>query len=192
MSAATIASDPLVEQRGLTRAEWEALVSTGVLEGQHVELVEGLVVQVHPQGGRHMMLVTRLHRHLTLQLGEPWIVRTQGPLAASDRSMPEPDVAVVRDTGPVHPETAELVVEVAVTSQRMDLVHKPALYAAADVQQYWVVDLPAREIIVHTGPGADGYATVRRLPLDTPLSVLGVEVDLAALVDDAPAGSAKG
>lgn len=184
MSTVTIATDPLVGQRGITRVQWDVLVDAGLLDGEHVELVEGTVVETSPQGGHHPSLTTRLNRLLARALPDPWVVQVQMPLAAADRSEPEPDLAVARDSGPAHPTTAALVVEVAVTSQRMDLVHKPAVYAAADVEQYWVVDLRAQVVVVHTEPGEGGYATVRRLPLDAPLSVLGVDVDLAALLPD--------
>lgn len=192
MSLVAIASDPLVDQRGITRAQWEALVEAGLMDGEHVELLRGVVVQMHPQGGQHAGLVFRLNRLLSRSVPDPWGIRVQSPLAASDTSEPEPDLAVVHDTGMAHPTTAVLVVEVAVTSQRTDLVHKPSLYAAARVDQYWVVDLRVREVVVHTEPGENGYATVRRLPLDTPLSVLGIDVDLAALMADPPAPSDAG
>lgn len=190
MSAETIASDPLVTKRGITRAQWDALVEAGLLDDQHVELIEGMVVEVSPQGGRHAGLIFRLGGLLSRALPERWGVRVQSPLAVSDTSEPEPDLAVVRDTGMVHPTTAALVVEVAVSSQRTDLAHKPSLYAAAGVEQYWVVDLRAEVVVVHTEPDDGGYATVRRLPLDTSLSVLGVAVDLAALLDAPPVGDA--
>lgn len=41
-----------------------------------------------------------------------------------------------------------------------------------------------REVVVHTEPGEDGHGTVRRLALDTQLSVLGVDIDLSALMAD--------
>jgi hypothetical protein len=51
-----------------------------------------------------------------------------------------------------------------------------------------VPDLPRREVVVHTDPGEAGCRTVRRLPWTTPLSVLGVPVDLATLLADVRAG----
>ena len=45
-----------------------------------------------------------------------------------------------------------------------------------------MIDLPAREVVVHTEPGPSGYALVRRLPWTTPLSVpvgAGIPIDLA-------------
>ncbi len=188
MSTVAIDPDPLVRQRGLTRRHWESLVAAGLLEGERVELVEGMIVEMVPQGDQHAYLTTELTHHLVRGVPEPWRVRVQMPLAATDSSEPEPDLAVVRPAGTSHPTTATLVVEVAASSQRMDLVRKPAVYAAAGVEHYWVIDIPAGQVVVHTEPGAQGYATVRRLPWDSPLTVLGVDVDLAALADPASRG----
>ncbi len=68
------------------------------------------------------------------------------------------------------------------TSQRLDLVHKAPLYAAAGVELYVVLDLPARRAVVHTGPGPEGYATVQdRGPADD-VEVLGITVPLGELL----------
>ena len=46
-------------------------------------------------------------------------------------SLPEPDLAVTLPSTPrEHPTTALVVIEVAVSSQRLDLVHKAPRYAA--------------------------------------------------------------
>ena len=79
---------------------------------------------------------------------------------------------------PYHPATAALVIEVAVNSQRRDLVVKAPRYAAARVPVYLVCDLDARRVIEHTDPSAGGYRSVRevgrldpRLAGVTPLDV---------------------
>lgn len=64
------------------------------------------------------------------------------------------------DYGHVHPSTALLVVEVARTGLDADLQVKPALYAAAGVAGYRVVDPGERVVHVHRQPGAGGYADV--------------------------------
>lgn len=92
------------------------------------------------------------------------------PLAAADLSEPEPDLAIAERTDG-HPSTADLVIEVAVISQALDLQVKPAIYAAADVAECWVLDVPVREVVVHTDPGPTGYRMVRRQPWSQPLTV---------------------
>jgi Uma2 family endonuclease len=37
---------------------------------------------------------------------------------------------------------------------------KALVYARADIPVYWIVDLPAGIVRVHTEPGPDGYASV--------------------------------
>lgn len=56
-----------------------------------------------------------------------------------------------------HPLTAELVIEVAVSSQMIDRNVKAAKYANAAVPSYWLVDVPARTVEVRTKPCASGY-----------------------------------
>jgi Uma2 family endonuclease len=51
------------------------------------------------------------------------------------------------------------VIEVAQTSQARDLA-KARDYAAADVPEYWIVDLLARSVIVHRHPLAGAYQDV--------------------------------
>ena len=177
----------MLRQWGLTRDQYEVLVEAGHFDGQPVELLEGVLVEMTPQGYEHAKVIREVSHHLSRRVAEPWRVDQQLPLAASETSEPEPDIAVTPRTAGGHPTTAALVVEVvevAGTSQRKDLVHKPAVYAAAGVEQYWVVDVPRREVVVHTEPGEVGYAVVRRLPWTAPLSVLSIDVDLAALLAD--------
>ncbi len=54
------------------------------------------------------------------------------------------------------PATAQLVVEVAESSHARDR-DKARAYAAADVPEYWIVDLPGRTVHVHRHPLAGAY-----------------------------------
>ena len=183
MTDSAVAGDVLVRKRGLTRAQYDALVDTGALDGEPVELLGGVLVEMSPQGDAHARAITRLTRWFVPRLPDPWVLRVQLPLAATEDSEPEPDLAVVVEPPSGHPSTAALAIEVADSSQRTDLLHKPNLYAAADVDQYWVVDLARREVVVHTGPvPAVGYSEVRREPWSTRLAVVGVGVQLSSVL----------
>jgi Uma2 family endonuclease len=173
--------------RPLLRTEYDELVETGALEGARVELLQGVLVEVTPQGVPHADVVTRLTRLLSPLFQQGYDLRVQLPLAAGPADEPEPDLAVVehRDRRDAHPSTAALVVEVAHSSQRMDLGYKARLYASAGVPDYWVVDLAARRVLVHREPGADGYAAVRVLvPGETivPLVAPHLRFDVARVV----------
>jgi Uma2 family endonuclease len=87
-------------------------------------------------------------------------VRVQSPFVAPDESEPEPDVAVVAPGAYLdgHPRTASLIVEVADSSLARDRA-KAKLYAAASVDEYWVVNLVDDVVEVHREPLGEGYAT---------------------------------
>ena len=196
MTARPLASDPEVPVQGLTRELYDALVDQGRFDGQRVELLEGEIVGVSPQGWPHSHGITKLARRLDALLAQRhpggFAVRQEKPLAATDLSEPEPDIDVVDATAldvPAHPTTAHLVIEVADSSRRIDLVHKPRIYAAAQVPQYWVVDLVDRSVVVHTDPAPGQqppYGRVHRLPWAQPLTVLDVTLVIADVL--APTG----
>jgi Uma2 family endonuclease len=191
MPTAVVTEPWAVARRPLSRAMYDVLVEAGAYRGQPVELIEGDVVEMAPQGPRHGNAVrrasTRLAAGLVARFGERYLVGTQTPLAAGVYSQTEPDLAIVdwgASTDEAHPATAHLVVEIAETSHRTDLVEKARVYAGARVAQYWVVDLPARAIVVHTDPVPEdapsgrpaSFGTVRRLPWEAELEVLGLTV----------------
>lgn len=177
-------ADPSVCLAPLSRAAYDQLVELGHFEGRRVELLEGVLVEMPPMSDRHARAIVLLTRWLVRGLPEPLELRPQLPLAASDHSEPEPDIAVAAAgrTAPGHPTTALLAVEVTLTTHHTDLVVKPRLYAAAGVPRYWVVDLADGRLVEHTRPGADGYdEVVVHLP-PAVLEVEGVAIDVAALL----------
>lgn len=174
---------PGVRLRGLRRVEYERLIDTGVLEGERVELLGGELIEVSPQKPPHSEPIARLNSQLVPLMLQGYAVRVQLPLATDPMSLPEPDIAVT-DPGSMdaHPTTAHAVIEVAHTSQQLDLVHKAPRYAAAEVPLYVVLDVRAGQAIVHTDPQDGSYGTVRRLDRDDEVVVLGVRLDLAQLL----------
>jgi Uma2 family endonuclease len=59
-----------------------------------------------------------------------------------------------------HPDEAFLLIEVSSTSLRDDLEWKVPLYARAEVQELWVVDVEGEQVLVHTdSAGAGGGAS---------------------------------
>ena len=136
------------------------IVESGALDDLRVELVDGWIVDMSPPSPPHSAPIVRL-THL-LDGGESFL-RVQLPLHVADDSVPQPDIALTGSEGDWdhHPTTAQLVVEVAVSSHRLDRGRKAELYAAAGVPEYWVVDVPGSAVEVHRDPRpAGGYGTV--------------------------------
>lgn len=150
--------------RPLKRSEYDRLIELGVFDDERVELIQGVLVKMSPQEAPHASTVQKLTKLLMARLQERGSVRSQLPLALSDDTEPEPDVAVVPlgDYETEHPHTALLIIEVADSSLKKDR-GKAAVYASAGIVEYWIVNLGARTVEVYTSPEGDRYAEVRTL-----------------------------
>jgi len=137
------------------------IVESGALEGQRVELLDGIITEMSPQSPEHAAIIQRLSAYLAGAAAQG-LLRVQLPLAVSDDSLPEPDLAVVdtQASRTRHPSTAALVIEVAVTSHELDRSVKAGLYATAEVATLWIVDVPAGAIEVRTEPRTGSYRRV--------------------------------
>ncbi len=149
--------------RPLRRREYERLVELGVFDDERIELLRGVLVTMSPQGAPHADAISRLGAALTTALAGRAVVRQHSPIALTEDSEPEPDIAVVPEGSYAHehPATALLVVEVADSSLRKDRELKAPLYASAGVPEYWLVDLVHHTVEVGRTPGPDGYGEVR-------------------------------
>lgn len=165
---------------------YNRIVASGALEGQRVELLEGLIVEMSPKSPEHVAVVTRLMRHFAA--APRWWLQVQDPIEVAPDSEPEPDLAVYEGPPPPgqHQRSALLVVEVAVNSHMIDRNAKARQYARADVPVYWLVDVPGKAVEVRTRPGPDGYehCDTYREGTRIPSALADVrELDVAALFD---------
>lgn len=151
----------------LTVDDVMAMVDAGILDDDDkVELLDGVLVEVSPQGGRHAEAIRRLNRLLVpIAIAEGLDVSPQCPLdVESPISLPEPDFAVVPiGSGVSHAGGALLVIEISVSSRRIDLGCKAAIYAAAGVPDYWVLDLADDQLIAHREPAGEAYSSITAL-----------------------------
>lgn len=142
----------------LSSEKYHEFVECGALRNAHVELLEGLMCDMSPRTREHELIVAYLNRLLADRLDRSYQLRVASALTIGD-SEPEPDIAVVKfgTPAPYHPASAELAIEVAVSSLRRDLVVKPRIYASADIPEYWVIDIEGSRAIVHRDPTQEGY-----------------------------------
>jgi Uma2 family endonuclease len=131
----------------------------GLFEGKRVELIEGQVIEMSPIYELHATAVSVADDVLREAFGKGWAIRVQNPLSLGEASDPQPDVVVVagknRDFKEQHPTTAALVIEVADSSLSYDRDYKASLYAKAGIADYWIVNLPERQLEVYRQPRAD-------------------------------------
>jgi Uma2 family endonuclease len=155
-------------RRRFTAEEVWRMVETGVLsEDEPIELLEGELVVVTPQGPIHQTLSERTRRLLERTFGAGVHGRTHSTIDAGNEDLPEPDVVILRGEVDDYlhrvPTAADilLIVEISRTSLRADR-GKARIYARAGVSVYWLVNLPAQHLEVYSGPGPDGDYTERR------------------------------
>ena len=170
--------------RRFTRREYHELGRTGIFDQERVELVHGIIRRKPVIGPRHAYTVGQLMKLFVRLVGSQAEVRVQQPVAASDDSEPEPDVAVCPPGNYLddHPEVAWLIVEVAASSLKMDRGEKARVYAAMGALEYWVVNLKDGVVEVHRAPGPEGYATVEIAQRGAELRVPGLP-DVVVAVD---------
>jgi Uma2 family endonuclease len=139
--------------------EYHEMIDAGVfVGGPKCELIRGLILEKPVPGPPHSKSTQRLLRRLTPLFPEPdWVVGIQDAITLSD-SEPEPDFFAA--TGPDSkydarhpgPKDLVLVIEVSDSSLGFDRGTKLAVYAAAKVVQYWIVNVQERRIEVYTEP----------------------------------------
>jgi len=157
---AAILDIPEVRQRvsRLSVNEYHRLDELNV-NGRRTELIRGIVIEKMSKSPLHRTITSLLYKVLLAQLPEGYSVWKEEPLTLAD-SEPEPDIAVTRgsesDYATAHPSTAELVVEVAVSSPTLDR-ENASLYAEAGIKEYWIVLGVEQLVEVHRRPENGRY-----------------------------------
>ena len=129
--------------------QFEKMVDAGVFrDGDHVELLEGILVDKMTKHPPHNFTVSKIADVFRSVASLDWVVQEEKSVVLGRFSRPEPDIAIAR--GPreryrsVCPRAADLAVliEVADTSYAKDRGSKWRKYAASKILVYWIVNLP--------------------------------------------------
>jgi Uma2 family endonuclease len=176
--------------RRLTVDEVIQMAEAGIIgETEHVELVDGQLVTMSPEGTPHAEITGDLLTFLALSYGPRFQMRSNSTLPTSEYSFVQPDVFVVARESDLTSfpgaDDIPLVVEVSYTSVKYDRGQKAEAYARWSAGTYWVVDLTAQEIVVHTDPGPRGYTTMRvhRPGESLPIPLLDVTIPVQTVLD---------
>ena len=154
--------------------------------GRRTELIRGILIEKMSESPLHRTLASRLYHWLFTQLPEGYSVWKEEPLTLAD-SEPEPDISVTLGTesafAAAHPTTAELVIEMAVSSPTLDR-ENASLYAEAEVKEYWIVLGGERRVEVYRRPENGRYRETLHFGSDAMLqsaSVPAVRISFSAL-----------
>lgn len=154
-----------------TTAQYWQMHDLGFFDGVRHEFIGGEVIEMPAQSNEHYGTIEEVRDVMTALFGPNYWVRMQATLDLSPHSLPDPDVAVV--AGPpdrkakTNPTTALLVIEVSNSRLWSDRTIKASLYAAAGIKDYWIVNIPDRQLEIRRDPQPDatqefgfGYASL--------------------------------
>jgi Uma2 family endonuclease len=149
--------------------QYDRLVATGVLDGEPIELIDGLLVRKMGKNPPHVIACEAARDVLLPLLPPGWRLAIEAPVRIPDFDEPEPDLAIVRGTREDykkrHPGPADigLLIEASETSLERDRGEKQLAYARGGVTTYWVVNLVDRQLEIYTDPTEAGYRQRRVL-----------------------------
>jgi Uma2 family endonuclease len=164
--------------------EWHKLVNSGLLEGKAVELLEGEIIEVSPEGVEHSYTNNSVVKYLRSILTNLADVRESHPITL-DNSEPEPDVAVVRLPETIYrhhhpyPQDIYWLIEISNRTLKKDLEQKIITYARNGIPEYWVIDLVNKKLITHTKVQGNSYAKITEYTTGTVLSLAFPEMAIS-------------
>ena len=144
--------------------EYHRLIESNILhEDDRVELVEGRIVDMTPIGSKHAACVNRLNEIFSEKLQKRAIVTIQNPVRLTEYSELEPDIAIIKRRPDFYaeqhpqPEDVLLIIEVSDSSLDYDAETKIPLYAKANIQEVWLVNLKENILQIYNEPTPEGY-----------------------------------
>jgi len=149
--------------------EYDAMIKAGIFdEDAPIELLDGELIQMSPQGHLHDNVVRQLNGLFHAAGVEPGTVLVEGPLHLNLHSEPEPDLVVLKPPGDQywgrHAEPADvlLLVEVSDSSRLYDRNRKVPRYAGAGIPEVWLVDLVRQAVQIYRQPDKGVYQVQTR------------------------------
>lgn len=168
--------------------QYHRLCNSGIIP-ERTELLEGVVVEKMGKSPLHTWTVAFLEDWFRNSLRDGLLLRVEQPLTLG-ASEPEPDLAIVAghrdDFRRCHPQHAEVVVEVAVTTAELDRA-KSRIYAEASIPTYFLV-LPEQKQVILFRDVRDGvYATRETLTSGSQIrlrEICGAALDIGQLFSE--------
>ncbi len=143
--------------------DYHQMIKACILVNRRVELIEGDIIEMSPEGPLHASRIRRGANYLRDILVNLALVSEAHPITLGN-SEPEPDLAIVRlpesryDAS--HPQAEDIfwLIEIADATLSKDLNEKKRIYAAAGINEYWVMNLKANLLTVFRQPINNDYS----------------------------------
>ncbi len=156
---------------------------------QRTELIEGEIIEMSAIGTKHAICVSNLSELLTLRTIQIAHVRQQNPVHLSDRSEPQPDIALVKRPSSLYadchptPDDIFLLIEVSDSTLKYDREVKIPLYAKAGISEVWIANIEEQIFEVYKSPNQDRYEQVQNYGKGEMIS-MSMFTDIAIAVDE--------
>lgn len=143
--------------------DYHKMIEAGLLDDRSVELINGAIVRMVPEGIAHAFCCRSTAKYLRVILGDRAEISEAHPISLPNDSEPEPDLAIVRTPDTLyrnrHPQPDDIfwLIEIANTTLVNDLGAKRELYAQAGIPEYWVMNLQTSELKVFRSLTANEY-----------------------------------
>jgi Uma2 family endonuclease len=152
----------IAQTKRFTIDEYHKLGELGFFhEDDHIELINGEIIQMVAKGTAHETCLRRLWKELPKLIGDRATLQSQAPITLPPNSEPEPDFAIVHNRTDdylfAHPSPSDvlLVMEVANSSLSYDQDIKIPLYAKAGIADYWIFNLFSNYLECYSEPYQD-------------------------------------
>lgn len=171
--------------------EYYEMAAAGILKPDaKVELIEGEIIDMFPAGIGHNGPLGGLTSIFGALAKGRWVTHSQGPLRIDKHSEPMPDLLLLRPPWKRYtkahptPEDVFLLIEVSDSSLTYDQSKKLPLYARAGVPEYWIINIPKRQIEVHREPHYLGYekTEIVNSGIIAPAAFPDAEIDVTELL----------
>lgn len=169
--------------------DYHMMIECGVLHDRSVELLEGEIIEVSPEGPLHRFINDQIAQYLRELLQGQAKVFEAHPITLSN-SEPEPDLTIVRLPNSNyltrHPYREDIywLIEIANTTIEEDLGKKKQIYASANINEYWVINVKTAEVIIFREALGNDYQTKITLNQGTitPLAFPNLEIEVNKLI----------
>jgi len=166
----------------MTITMYHDLVKAGSID-HDLEFLEGVLIEKMPKSPLHEYLTKQIFKLLMAIVPAGYEINKESPITIGD-SEPEPDISIVKgnasDFRDRHPSTAELVIEVAVSSEDLD-IEKANIYARAAIPLYVIVHAETKKVTLFSEPATSGYRTKKEIADQFDLPFLNTVVKVSDL-----------
>lgn len=142
--------------------DYHRMIEAGILSQRQVELLEGEIIEVAPEGPLHYVLGDRGSKYLESLFQGRAYVRHVGPITLP-RTERSPDIAIVRlpeaQYRQRHPSPDDIywLIEISDSTLDTDLNEKKRIYARSGILEYWVVDVRSQQLSVFRQSQGNDY-----------------------------------